>query len=340
MTAHSAAMAVLSATLSITSEVEAASGCQLVRIAEWRTRPGYASPVVDGTINGVKVGVMLDTGAERTMIMRSAAQRLNLPREQIPGMKMEGIGGVSNAESARIASFGVGESVRNNWSMIVAGDRDAGQIAVLLGDDFLQGADIEFDLAHDTVRLFQPKDCKGVSLAYWTTEGAGQIKIDTGIGTRAAITFDVEVNGRRTHAELDSGSSRSSLSTAFASSLGVTPVSPGVLAAGCSLGLGGTPIPVWSASFESFKIGDELIHDPRINFSDWDKYMHGYLLFTDADMLLGADFLRSHRVLVSHGQHRMYFTHTGGTVFTFPKAPIPCNAPSRIPGGAKSTAGS
>ena len=78
MTAHSAAMAVLSATLFFTSEVEAAGGCQLVRIAEWRTRPGYASPVVDGTINGVKVGVMLDTGAERTMIMRSAAQRLNL----------------------------------------------------------------------------------------------------------------------------------------------------------------------------------------------------------------------------------------------------------------------
>ena len=117
--------------------------------------------MVDGTINGVKVGVMLDTGAERTMIMRSAAKRLNLPREQIPGIKMEGIGGVSNAESARIASFGVGESVRSNWSMIVAGDHDAGQVAVLLGDDFLQGADIEFDLAHDTVRLFQPKDCKG-----------------------------------------------------------------------------------------------------------------------------------------------------------------------------------
>jgi hypothetical protein len=58
MTAHSVATAVLSAALFFASEVEAAGGCQLVRIAEWRTRPGYASPVVDGTINGVKVGVM------------------------------------------------------------------------------------------------------------------------------------------------------------------------------------------------------------------------------------------------------------------------------------------
>jgi hypothetical protein len=32
-------------------------------------------------------------------------------------------------------------------------------------------------------------------------------------------------------------------------------------------------------------------------------------------MLLGADFLRSHRVLIAHSQRKMYFTHAGGTVF-------------------------
>jgi hypothetical protein len=33
------------------------------------------------------------------------------------------------------------------------------------------------------------------------------------------------------------------------------------------------------------------------------------------DMLLGADFLRSHRVLIAHSQRKMYFTYAGGTVF-------------------------
>jgi hypothetical protein len=32
-------------------------------------------------------------------------------------------------------------------------------------------------------------------------------------------------------------------------------------------------------------------------------------------MLLGADFLRSHRVLVARSQAKMYFTYEGGTVF-------------------------
>ena len=41
-------------------------------------------------------------------------------------------------------------------------------------------------------------------------------------------------------------------------------------------------------------------------------------------MLLGYDFLRSHRVLVAHSQHRIYFTYSGGPVFA--RAPPPVRA--------------
>lgn len=33
------------------------------------------------------------------------------------------------------------------------------------------------------------------------------------------------------------------------------------------------------------------------------------------DMVLGADFLRSHRVLLAMSQQRMYFSYVGGRVF-------------------------
>jgi hypothetical protein len=33
------------------------------------------------------------------------------------------------------------------------------------------------------------------------------------------------------------------------------------------------------------------------------------------DMLLGADFLRSHRVLLAMSQRRLYFSYVGGRVF-------------------------
>ncbi len=34
-----------------------------------------------------------------------------------------------------------------------------------------------------------------------------------------------------------------------------------------------------------------------------------------AQMLLGMDFLRAHRLLVSHSQRKIYFTANGGAVF-------------------------
>jgi hypothetical protein len=56
----------------------ATSECKLVRIAEWPVRLEHSKLIVDGAINGRKIGVMLDTGAQLSLIMRSAAIRLGL----------------------------------------------------------------------------------------------------------------------------------------------------------------------------------------------------------------------------------------------------------------------
>jgi hypothetical protein len=44
-------------------------------------------------------------------------------------------------------------------------------------------------------------------------------------------------------------------------------------------------------------------------------------------MLLGVDFLRSHRVLVAHSQRRIYFTHNGGPVFQLSRPTAPQSDP-------------
>ena len=66
------ALALVGALLTAGNAVAAAPGkCTLAKIAEWPVRPGRGSPIVDGTINGQKVGVILDTGAT-TYLLRSA----------------------------------------------------------------------------------------------------------------------------------------------------------------------------------------------------------------------------------------------------------------------------
>ncbi len=294
--------------------------CKLALIAEWPLQAGHYRPVVEGAINGQKIGILLDTGAAQSLIRRSATTKLGLTRYEAEGYRAFGVGGETHAEYVHIDEFRIGKAVRKNWRALVAGEHDFdGDIAVFLGDDFFNQVDIEFDLAHHAVRLYETKDCEAVSLAYWTTEPAGVVPIEAG----SKIWVTVAINGKPVRAELDSGTSYSVLSRADAARIGVTPESPGVVAGGCVTGEGKRQIDSWIGLFESFAIGNEIIRNPRIRFAD----LWQYTTYTETgsrlptrfagqpDMLLGADFLRGHRVLIAHSQRKMYFTHAGGTVF-------------------------
>ncbi len=222
--------------------------------------------------------------------------------------------------------------------LFVAGEGDFGEgVDVLLGEDFLRRSDVEFDLAQRAVRLYQAKDCDGVSLAYWTKEIAGEIEIERIDETHPRISLTVNINGQPIDAILDSGASSSLLAKQDAASVGVTPDSPGVVPGYSSRGLGAKSVDSWIGSFQSFAIGNERIPDIRIRFAD--LYKDATYTATGSHlakkvsptqpMLLGADFLRSHRTLVAHSQRRLYFTYIGGPVFfaAEPAAPRPATRP-------------
>lgn len=294
--------------------------CKLMRIAEWTVRSDHYLPVVDGEINGKKIGVLIDTGASHDLIVRSVAARLGLPREQLQGVTFVGIGGESHAEAVRIAEFRIGKQLFKNLRAIVAGEQDWGDdLAVILSEDFLRKADVEFDLRNNAVRLYQPKDCAGERLAYWSTQA-----LDVPLQRDDKIVLTVAINGKPLRALLDSGASRSLLARVEAAERGVTPDSPGAEPGGCVRGLGAKSVDTWTAPFDTFAIGDQLIRNPRIRFAD--MWQHGTYTETGSrllrqsagkpQMLLGADFLRSHRVLVARSQSKMYFSYEGGTVFS------------------------
>jgi clan AA aspartic protease (TIGR02281 family) len=304
--------------------VAAASYCKMVQIADWPVRVERNHLIVDGAINGQKIAIMLDTGATKSLILRSATERLGLTRQEVRGYRIFGIGGETHVESANVDEFQIGQFTRKNWRVLVAGERDSGQdIAFILGEDFLYQVDVEFDLAHGAVRLFQPKDCDRVSLAYWATEGASEVDIEAVFDAQPQIALTIEINGQPVRALLDSGAGTSVLDKSDAARLGVTPDSPGVVASGSGGGLGRRSVDYWTGSFQSVAIGNEIIRDTNIRFADLWKgatYMPsgGHVsqkVEATASMLLGADFLRAHRLLVSHSQRKLYFTYAGGPVF-------------------------
>jgi predicted aspartyl protease len=333
---RSSLVALAATGLALSNGAAAASDCKLIQVAEWPVRVERNKLIVDGAINGQNIGVMLDTGTTKSLILRAAAVRLGLPRQKSRRDRMFGVGGETTVEIATVDEFRVGQFVRRNPRMYVAGDQDFGEnVAVLLGEDFLQHVDVEFDLAHRAIRLYEPRDCDGVSLAHWTRGGAGEVEIEAFDVARPQILLTIQINGKPVRALLDSGAATSMLSKADAARLGVTPETPGVVAIGSGTGLGSKSVASWVGPFQSFTIGNETIKDTEIMFAD---------LFKDAEyrvtgshlpikvdgldsMLLGADFLRAHRVMVAHSQRKVYFTYAGGPVFQRMRPPAPGNMP-------------
>ena len=140
-------------------------------------------------------------------------------------------------------------------------------------------------------------------------------------------------------AKLDSGSYTSVLDKSTAERLGITPDSLGVVPGGTGGGLGGKSVAFWIAPLQSFTIGDETIRDTTIRFADlWKDVTYTSTgshvprkVEGNPPMLLGADFLRAHRVLVANSQRKIYFTYEGGPIFQpkatpgAPQAPSPDN---------------
>jgi hypothetical protein len=179
--------------------------------------------------------------------------------------------------------------------------------------------DVEFDLPNRAVRLFQPRDCGASSLAYWDARAA-----EAQLQGNAEILVSVAVNGRPILAILDTGASLSALTMTEAVRFGINAQSPGVATAGCSAGIGRPALDYWSAPFESFAIGNEVIRNATLRIADFTRdsvvnQIGGRQALTRfaarPEMILGMDFLRAHRVFVANSQRKLYFSYTGGTVF-------------------------
>jgi len=306
------------------------AACRMAKIADLPVRLVRGHLVVDASINGKKIGAMVDTGASLTLLLRPAAERLGLERRETRGYQAFGVGGATKVESALIDEFKIGNASRKSWRMFVAGEREMGDdIAVILGEDFFSQTDVEFDLAHNVIRLFKPQGCEGVSLAYWVADEPREVALDAMYDFQPRILLTVQLNDQPVKAMLDSGASTSIITVADAARAGVTPGSAGVVAIARGAGLGTKSVETWAGAFDTVVIGNEIIRRAHIRFGNLYKDMTytstgsrlAQSIEPEQPMLLGADFLRAHRVLVSHSQRKMYFTHLGGPVFIVPPQP-------------------
>jgi predicted aspartyl protease len=308
-------MAVLAAA---TVAAPAAAECTLVRIGEFPVRMQGVIALLPAKIRGEKVDFVIGTGANMTQIDRGIAERLSLPRDDKSGLRVYGAGREMKLERVTVPSLELpGATAPGDLRMALApAAQHAEGIAGVLGNDFWTKADVEFDLAHRRVALYQTKSCDGAPTPWSTTPDQVSLR-----GRDMFQTLvQVEIDGVQLSALLDTAAPQTVMTWRTARQLGVTPSDPDLAASGRWRGLDGKPIEVRSHAFRSFKIGEEEIQRPRIAIADLGGEARGDTgshITQDGgwDLLLGADWLNAHRVYVQSRERKLWFTYEGGPVF-------------------------
>jgi tetratricopeptide (TPR) repeat protein len=273
-------------------------------------------PTLTAKINGADAQFIVDSGAFYSMMSSAAAAQFNLRLRFAPvGFRVTGVGGSTSAQIATVKEFTLAGRQLHDIEFLVGGSEVGSGTIGLLGQNFLEKWDVEYDLAKGVIRLMKAEDCNHAMLAYWATAGQSVSTMDIGHTTplKPHTTGTASINGAKISVMFDTGAWTSILSLKAAARAGVKPDTAGVAAAGYATGIGRGSVKTYIAPFSSFKIGDnEEIKNARLRIAD--------LALEEGDMLLGADFFLSHHVYVANSQHRLYFTYNGGPVFNLSKS--------------------
>lgn len=331
--------ALAAACLALGAGTAAHSACQLGLVAELPIKVDRNQALVQAEINGQPVRFLMDTGSDKTLIWRGAAEGLGLRAVPMDGVVFYGVGGGEEAKITTVRDLKLGSAAARDIRMIVIGPAGAiksPRYVGLLGADLLLQNDIELDFANGVVRLMKPNGCQGDEVVYWNKPYSVANIIPSNSGT--GLYIEVSLNGKKIEALMDTGATRTTVTQRAAAAAGVTPRSEGVTENGKASGIGAEAVKVYSATFSTLSIGDEKIDNAKLELGqifEADKQVPlGSHLATEApvsspDMLLGADFMKAHRIYIARSQGKVYFSYNGGPIFEV--GPKPADKPAGAP---------
>lgn len=315
------------ALVGLSGGASASAACVFAKAAELPVTMRGLRPTISAQINGKDATFIVDTGAFFSTVSDEAVTQFGMKATMAPvGLRVRGVGGGSAAARVtRALEFRFGGVPFKNVEFLVADRLGGDQTAGLIGQNVLGSMDIEYDLANGYIRFFKATGCDKANLAYWSAGKAlSRLPLKEADGpVLTKILTTARIDGKSIKVSWDSGTPLSILSRPAASRVGVHSQSEAVTAGGVSYGLFGKGMETSIAPFGSFAIGDEEVRNTQLRVAD--------IELPDADMLLGADFFLSHRILVSRSQGQIYFTYNGGPVFRLDRAPRSVTADAGAP---------
>ena len=264
-------------------------------------------PQVPVSINGHETNMIVDTGAWRSAIWRSAAASFGLQVVSADALPMGGV----EAATVRVRDFSLAGYAVHGLDLYAIGGSEPGSTAGFLGEDLLSRMDVEFDLGGNTIRMFAPQGCEGGQVVYWANSYSMLPLLHASTGSNW-LAGEVSVNGQAAVAMFDSGASTSFVTTNAVKRPGMS--------AQTMAGTEDRPI----AIFDTLTVGQEDIRHAQLRVADiWgaSRGTHvGSLIprspfSREPDLLIGADFFQAHRIYIARSQGKLYFTYSGGPIF-------------------------
>lgn len=261
---------------------------------------------MQGEIDGTPAVLLIDTGATDTWLTRFGTDKRSM-RRQPTLHAVKGVGGITRLYRVPIKSFKVGPIKSDGRGSLLAID-EMGRRAeydAIVGSSFLLQMDMELSLADKTIKFFEPHNCGEAFLGYWDTNAVDVPLHFESDHMRPMI--DIEINGVKMRALLDTGANHTSVTVAAARRAGVSLDAASASKKGQTAGTGKKLVNYYSATFKSVAIGHQLIKNPVLDIAEHEQ--------ENFDVILGTDFLRAHRVLFALSRKKVYLSYIGGPPF-------------------------
>lgn len=252
-------------------------------------------PVVSLTIRHVRVAMILDSGAERSVITPATAGRLRLRQDKAYPRTLHSIGGAVVGRSVELPGLAAAGTTLPNFGALVGSTGlppiDGMVPDGLLGADILSSFDVDLDLPRSRVRLY------GLSCSPVAARGQPYAAVKANRSLHDRLFFPALLNGRRVAAIIDTGAQRSVLDVRAALSAGADLRTLDRGPAERVRGIAGSEL-AHLLRFHQLVIGGQRVFDP--------VFLVVPFYLDDADLILGIDFLKTHRVWLSYGLHRVF----------------------------------
>jgi predicted aspartyl protease len=275
----------------------AEGGCVAPREAELVLRLLRDVPLITVAINGKPATLVLDTGAQETVLSAAAAARLGLAAHYEYPRRIGALGGAITSGVAATSSFAAGGIDISGFGVMIGSvalpDLEGIQPDGMLGADFLANFAADLDLPGGRLTLHRPQ-CLTAE-PNWRPPFA---TIAANRSLHGHLFFPVTLDGRRLYAFIDTGAQRSVIDRDAALALGLTAAE---LDHGPATTLRGASAAMVAANLHRFarlQIGDITVRDPVLGVTA--------LGLIDADIILGEDFIEPRRVWLSYDPPRIF----------------------------------